>query len=326
MKAVYASAYGSPDVLEIRDIDVPVPADGEILVQVRAAGVSRANSMMREGRPFFARLMLGLTNPKHAVPGSTFEGEVMAIGPNTAGFAVGDRVAGETGERGGCLAQFLSMPAKGVVVKMPESVPFPVGAVVCDGGITGYNFMAVVAQVKSGQRVLINGASGAVGSSAVQVAKSLGAHVTGVCSKVNGDYVKSLGADTVINYRESDFATERGKYDVVFDTVGNYSLNKVRGVLTERGQYVTSVLSGQILGSMLLSSLFGKQKAKLAATGLADVGLQREWMNKVFQMIESGEMQVEITRSYALDDIREASTFVDSGRKRGNVVVEMVRD
>lgn len=323
MKAVYAEAYGTPDVLGIREVDIPQAGEGELLIKVVAAGVSRANGMMREGKPLFGRLMLGLRRPKHPIPGSTFAGVVSAVGEGVKGFSVGDRVAGETGEKGGCFAEYLLIRESGVVSKLPNSVSFAEGAVICDGGITGYNFIAVVLGASGHHTVLINGASGAVGSSAVQIAKTLGASVTGVSSAANSAYVKSLGADRVIDYQSEDFSLGARQYDLIFDTVGNYSFKKVRRVLTRTGVYATSVLSGQILGSMLCSSVYGNQKARFSATGLAKPALQKDWILALFQMMESGTYRLEIEKTFELDQIQDACRFVDSGRKRGNVIVQI---
>lgn len=323
MLGAYAVGYGSPDVLEVRELPIPIPSEKEVLVKVNAAGVTRAGCMMRTGRPLFGRLMLGLFRPKHPVPGSTFAGEIAAIGSQVTEFNVGDRVAGNAAEKGGSQAQFLVSPADGVIVLLPEHISDSIGAVICDGGITGLNFMKVVAGVEFGHRVLINGASGAVGSSALQVAKSLGAHVTAVCGSNNVEYVKNLGADEVIDYRTQNVMKHGKKFDVFFDTVANYSLKKVRSILTESGIYVSPVISWPLLGSVLFSGVASRQKAKFAATGLAESTIQRKWMKDVINLIDSKKIQFEVNHVYSLSQIREAHQFIDSGHKRGNAIIDM---
>ncbi|QYK52845.1 MAG: NAD(P)-dependent alcohol dehydrogenase [Fimbriimonadaceae bacterium] len=323
MLGAYAIAYGSPDVLEVRELPIPSPSGKEVLIKVNAAAVTRAGCMMRTGRPLFGRLMLGLFRPKHPVPGSTFAGEIVAVGSQVSEFKVGERVAGNAAEKGGSHAQYLVTPADGVIVPLPDHISDPVGAVICDGGITGLNFMKVVSGVEFGHRVLINGASGSVGSSALQVAKSLGAHVTAVCGSNNIEYVKNLGADEVIDYRTQNVMKHGKKFDVFFDTVANYSLKKVRSILTESGIYVSPVISWPLLGSVLFSGVAGKQKAKFAATGLAESTIQRKWMKDVISLIDSKKIQFEVNHVYSLSQIREANQFIDSGHKRGNAIIDM---
>ena len=261
MKAIQATGYGKADVLELREVDRPSPKANEVLVQVAAASATKADTMMLTGKPYFARLFIGLTKPKQATPGTGFAGTVVAVGEEVSKFQVGDQVFGETAFRFSSNAEYLTLEEDGVILPLPEGLPMHEAATFCDGHLTSYNFLKELANVQPGQRVLINGASGALGTAAVQIAKALGAHVTGVASSINTGLVKSLGADEFINYTVEDFTTRWDSYDVIYDTIGKSSFSKSRKALKADGKYLSPVLSLGLLLQMMRTSLIGNKKA-----------------------------------------------------------------
>ena len=214
MKAIVATRYGSPDVLTLQEVEKPTPKENEVLIRIHATTVTAAHTMMRTGRPLFGRLFTGLTKPKHAIPGTELAGEVEAVGSAVTRFQPGDRVCGATDIEGGCSAEYAVLPEDGVLTFMPPNARYEEVATLLDGALTAMHFLQDKGQLQPGQRVLINGASGSVGTAAVQLAKRLGAKVTGVCSTRNVELVQSLGADHVINYTQEDFTRSGQTYDI----------------------------------------------------------------------------------------------------------------
>ena len=234
MKAIVAMGYGAPDVFKLQNVEKPQPKDNEVLIKVYASSATTADGMMRTGTPYFGRLFTGLRKPKHAIPGTGFAGVVEAVGENVTVFKMGDRVFGETTLGFSTNAEYLTIPENGVILNMPENLSYADGATFGDGPITSMNFLKEIAQIKTGQKVLINGASGSLGTAAVQIAKYFGAEVTGVCSTRNVGLVKSLGADHVIDYTKKDFTKVNETYDVVYDTIGKSSFGKCKNILSNR--------------------------------------------------------------------------------------------
>jgi NADPH:quinone reductase-like Zn-dependent oxidoreductase len=323
MRALVANRYGGSDVLELKEIERPTAGAGEIVVRVHATVVTAADSMMRRGDPAYARLFLGLMKPKAAVPGTGFAGIVESIGEDVTTFAVGDAVFGESGVSFGAHAEYLRVSADGVVLRKPDTISFEDAATLCDGPMTSFNFLRRMADVQPGQKVLINGASGALGTAAVQLAKAFGAHVTGVCSGANVELVMSLGADEAIDYTREDFTKRRDRYDFVYDTVGKSSFSRCKRSLRAGGAYLSPVLSLPLLLQMMWTALFGAKKARFDATGLRAPAELREILDQLVRLTESGELRAVVEREYALDDSIDAHAHVDTGRKKGTVIVRM---
>lgn len=321
MKAIITTKYGSHDVLQLRDMEKPTPKDNEVLIKVHAASITRADTMMRKGIPIYGRLFLGLTKPKHPIPGTGFSGAIEAVGNNVNLFQIGDEVFGETVLGAGTNAEYTCVPENGVLSLKPSNLTHEEVASICDGPLTSWNFLKVMAEVKSGQSVLINGASGSLGTASVQLAKHLSAKVTGVCGTSNVDMVKSLGADHVIDYSRTDFTEAGQTYDVIFDTVGKSSFSKCRKALKPNGVYLSPVLSLPLLFQMLCTSIFGSKKAKFSATGLKAVPKLRSLLNELKSLLESGQLKSVIDRCYSLEEVAEAHRYIDTGRKKGNVIV-----
>jgi NADPH:quinone reductase-like Zn-dependent oxidoreductase len=290
---------------------------------VHASAVTTADCMMRKGEPWFGRLILGFPRPKNPIPGAGFSGEVVALGQDVTSFEVGDRVFGETTETFGAHAELLCLSQSGVLLKMPASMSYEEAAPLCDGALTSISFLKDIAHVQPGQRVLINGASGSLGTAAVQLAKLYGAEVTGVCSTSNVELVRSLGADHVVDHTQADFTKLDRTYDVIFDTVGKRTFSECKNALAEHGVYLSPVLARSVLWDMLWTSKIGTKKAKFSATGLRPAPELLPLLREVKARIEDGTLKTVIDRRYPLEQLADAHTYVETGRKRGNVVATL---
>lgn len=325
MKAVLARAYGGPDVLELGEVDRPTPKAGEILVKTYASAVTQADIMIRRGTPIFGRLFLGLTKPRANVPGTSFAGKVVAVGNDVTRFSVGDDVFGETTVGFRTHAEYVAVPQDGLVETIPQEMSYEEAAPVTDGALTVFNFLTRLTQIRPGQKVLINGAAGGLGTAAVQLAKHLGAEVTGVASTRNLDFLRRLGADHVVDYTREDFTRSAARYDVIFDTVGKVPFSKARRALTADGVYLSPVLGLGLLGAMLWTRRFSRQKALFSATGLLPHDVLQQLFRGVRDAIEAGAFRTIIDRRFPLEKIAEAHRYVESGHKRGNVILEIAQ-
>lgn len=323
MKAIVAKAYGGPEVLSVAEIARPQIKDNEVLVKIYASAVTQADVMMRTGTPWFGRAFLGWRKPKAPVPGTAFAGKIVEVGKAVTRFKLGDDVFGETSIGFATHAQFVSVPEDGVVETIPMTMSYEDAAPVTDGALTSHNFLTRLVNIQPGQKVLINGAAGGLGTSAVQLAKHLGAEVTAVASGRNAEFLRELGADHVIDYRREDFTQRRGAYDVIFDTVGKVPFSKAKQALKSDGVYLSPVLGLGLLFTMLWTGKFGRKTAKFSATGLLPHAELRVRLGEVKALIEDGALRTVIDRRYALDAVAEAHRYVESGHKRGNVVLEI---
>ncbi|MEZ4917881.1 MAG: NAD(P)-dependent alcohol dehydrogenase [Saprospiraceae bacterium] len=321
MKAIICPAYGGPEVLQVQTVEKPVPQENQVLIQIHASSVTRADSMMRTGTPYIGRLYIGLQKPKNPILGTGFAGVIEAVGSAVTNFQIGDAVFGESVEHFGANAEYLCVDADGILSIKPESMSFEEASVVCDGALTSINFLKEVAKIQPGQRVLINGASGSLGTAAVQLAKYYGAEVTGMCSSKNVDLVKSLGADVVIDYTKEDFTQNSTKFDIIYDTVGKLDFSKSRNALKPTGVFVSPVLDFSLLWDVLKTSFSKTQKALFAATGMKNKTELKVLLNELTGIIKAGRLQSVIDRCYDMEEIVEAHEYVASGRKRGNVVL-----
>jgi NADPH:quinone reductase-like Zn-dependent oxidoreductase len=332
MKAIVQDRYGSADMLRLAEVDTPVPADDELLVRVGAASVNARDWHLMRGDPYVARLlfpMLGSRAPKRRIRGSDFAGRVEAVGQRVTRFRPGDEVYGDLREADGAFAEYLCAP-EGLVERKPANLTFEQAAAVPLAGTTALVGLRDVAQVRAGHRVLVNGASGGVGTFAVQIAAALGASVTGVCSTRNVDLVRSLGADHVIDYRREDFARDGRRYDVVFDLVGNRSLADLRRVSTPDG---TLVLSGGGVSGNGRPSLFGPMGGMIKALVVSRFARHRirsldprpsaENLAALRNLIESGQVNPAIDRTYPLSDAPEAVRYLEVEHASAKVVVTM---
>ena len=321
MKAITATGYGSPEVFQFTEVARPEPKADQILVKVMVSSATTADTMMRTGKPYIGRLFTGISKPKFPIPGTGFAGVVEAVGADVTTFQVGDRVFGESKLGFSANAEFVAIPASGVVLKMPDNMEFAEAASFADGHLTSYNFLHEIAKVSPGQKVLINGASGALGVSAIQLAKYFGAEVTAVCSQKNSGLVKSLGADHVIDYQLNDFTIADKQYDFIYDTIGKSSFKACQSVLTPTGTYLSPVLGFGLLLDMLKSS-FGKgQKARFEATGANKSEVLRPMLHDVLEIFREGRLKTVIDRQFPLEKLADAHRYIDTGRKKGNVII-----
>ena len=321
MKAIVATAYGTPDVLELKQVAKPHPQPNEILIRIHASSATTADGMMRTGKPYLGRLMTGLTKPKHPIPGTGFAGQVEAVGTSITQFQLGDRVFGETTLGFSANAEYIVVPESSVVLPMPDNMSYMEAAPFCDGVLTSWNYLKYLANLRPGQRILINGASGSLGTAAVQLAKYLGATVTGVCSNRNVGLVRSLGADEAIDYTRKDFTKGTEQYDYVFDTVGKSSFRACKAILTKQGRYLCPALSLPLLWQMLRTNASSGQRAIFAATGLRSEDELRSMLEELLVIHQAGKLQVVIDRQYPLEKLSEAHTYIAAGHKKGNVVI-----
>jgi NADPH:quinone reductase-like Zn-dependent oxidoreductase len=321
MKAIIANQYGTPDVLQAAEVKKPIPQDNEILIKIHAAAVTTADTMMRTGYPFIGRLLLGFRKPKHPIPGTGLAGEVEAVGKGVKLFEVGDQVFGESIVTFGTYAEYICLPEEGMLMKKPENISFVEAAGVCDGPLTSLNFLKEIGNIEKGQKVLINGASGSLGTAAVQIARHFDAEVTGVCSTKNLEMVKDLGANKVIDYTKSDFTQNGETYDIIYDTVGKLSFSLCKNSLTQKGVYLSPVLGWSLLIDMMRTSFSGGKKAKFSATGALPVESLRSLLGEVKELIEAGKLKAVVDRIYPLEQVAEAHRYIDTGHKKGNVVI-----
>jgi NADPH:quinone reductase-like Zn-dependent oxidoreductase len=323
MKAIVCTKYGPPDVLQLQEVAKPTPKDNEVLIKVQAGVVTPADCAFRKGDPFIVKIIYGLTRPRLAVQGVEFAGEIEAVGKDVSSFQKGDQVFGMSPDRFGAHAEYLCLPeVKPVVIKSPQ-MTYEEAVSICDGAPTALTFLRDVAKIQRGQTVLVNGASGAVGAAAVQLAKYFGAEVIGVCSTANIELVKALGADQVIDYSKEDFTKNGQSYDVVFDAVGKSSFSRCKDSLTQQGVYLTTVPSLAIVGQMLWTSLSGGKKAKFTTAGLMQ---NKENLSFLKELFEAGKIRAVMDRRYGLEQIAEAHRYVEQGHKKGNVVITFEHD
>lgn len=317
--------YGPPDVVGVEEREKPLPGAGEVRVRVHAASVGSSDAAGRAGSPWFARLAFGLRRPRNPVLGSDFAGVVDAVGPGVTRFAVGDRVFGATGADGGAHAEAIIVGERGAIVPLPDDVAVDAAVAICDGGMTALPFLRDGGRLRPGMRVLVIGASGAVGSAAVQLAAQLGAEVTGVCGPAHVELVASLGAHRVIDYTRGDPLQPGARYDVVFDAVGASSFRRARRVLADRGRYLTTVPSWAIMFQQLTSRL-GRRRAVIIFTGLRSADAKRPDLEELAALAASGRFAPLVERVLPLDAIVEAHAIVDTGHKAGTVAVTPVTE
>lgn len=328
MKAIKCFEYGPVDVLRLVDVPTPSPRRNEILVKILATTVSAECPKMRAfDHPPSHRLpialLFGYPKPWRGIWGMEFAGLVAAVGDRVTRFTVGQRVFGYTGIGLGAYAQYRCLPESGIVAAIPPNLGYTEAAAVPNGALTALAYLRNMGRLRAGERVLVYGASGAVGTAAVQLAKAFGATVTGVCSGGNVSLVESLGADEVIDYTQRDFRRVLGRYDIVFDTVGHTKMRDVQPLLAQRGRYLVTVFGLRDSLRMLWTALRGGQRMIGGASNFywrpADLALMSS-------LIVQGKWKSVVDRTYPWREVAEAHRYVESGRKRGNVVLEVEQD
>lgn len=321
MRAAVFTTYGGPEVVTIQERPRPSISDTQVLVRVRAVVVTAADVAARSGSPFVARLYFGLLRPRLSVLGSDFVGEIEAVGASVTGFQIGDRVVGSSGATLGAHAEYLAVDHEGMLTVIPAQLSFEEAIAAFEGAMTALPFLRDAAELERGQRILVNGAAGSVGSAAVQLAHGLGAHVTAVCSGSNAELVRSIGADAVVDYTKKDFAAAENSYDVIFDAVGKSSFARSRRALTSNGIYLTTVPTLAIMVQRLITAKSKGKRAGIAFAGLLPVSESRRNLGEISALAVAGTLAPVIDSSFPAKEIAEAHRLVDTGHKRGSVVV-----
>jgi NADPH:quinone reductase-like Zn-dependent oxidoreductase len=316
MKAIVYIKFGPPEVLQLREVEKPTPKANEVLIRIVATTVVKEDPDMRASPGFN-----GFLKPRNPILGQELAGEVEATGRNVTRFSPGDQVFGI--DMFGAYAEYKCMPEYGALALKPANISYEDAVSIPNGALTALPFLRDKGKIQSGQSVLINGASGSVGAAAVQLAKYYGAEVTGVCSTANLEWVKSLGADQVIDYTREDF-TENGKtYDIIFDTVGKLSFSACKGSLADSGIYLTTVPTSVVMLQALWTLKRQGKKVKFAATGLRPAREKTKDLVFLTELIEAGKIIPVIDKCYPLEQITEAHRYVEKGHKKGNVVITL---
>ena len=328
MKAIVYTRYGPPEVLELKEVEKPAPKDHEVLIRVHATSVNFGDLLARNFKEispgkfsmplffwFFAKMYFGFTKPKITILGSEFAGEIESTGKDVKSFKQGDQVFGYLGQTMGAYAEYLCMPEDGCVAIKPANMTYEEAAVVPYGTIMALNLLRKM-NIQSGQKVLVNGASGGIGSAAVQIAKYFGAEVTGVCSTPRLEFVKSLGADKVIDYTKEDFTQSGETYDLIFDILGKSSFSGCKSSLKQNGRYLLASFKMKQLFQMLWTSMIGSKRVicALAIDKQEDLILIKE-------LIEAGKIKSVIDRCYPLEQTAEAHRYIEKGHKKASVVI-----
>lgn len=316
MKAMIYTEYGTPEVLQLRELDRPLPGEKEVLIAVRAAGVNVSDLYAVKGEPLLARLNTGLLRPRHGIPGADVAGVVEAVGGEVTRFRPGDAVFGDLSAAGrGAFAEYAVAP-ESALARMPANLTFEQAAAVPLTGVTALQGLRRHGALEAGQQVLVNGASGGVGTFAVQIARALGARVTGVGSSRNVELMRAIGADQVVDYTQEDFTAGRRRYDLVFDTVANHPAGRIRSVLRPTGRYVSTAVSMGVLWLGPWLRLTGRQRMHnmMARPNPEDLLF-------LAQLLGEGKVVPVIDRCYPLDEAADGLRYLEKGHTRGKVVI-----
>ncbi len=322
MKAIVHTKYGPPDELQLMEVENPVPRENEVLIKIHATTVTTTDCNARnftfvpKSFMFFARIMFGFKEPRIKILGIDLAGEIEAIGDKVKLFKVGDHVFGSPGTKFGGHAEYCCVPENGALTLKPTDMRWEEAASVSLAGNTALFFIRDLAKIQSGQKILIHGASGAIGTYAVQLAKYYGAEVTGVCSAHNAEMVKSLGADKVIDYTKEDFSKSPERYDFVFSVVGKTTFLQCKGILKPKGVYLENWMETKDFLKVLWTSITGGKKIK---GGVSAETVEK--LNFLKELIVSGKLVPVIDRVYPLERTAEAFQYVEQGHKKGNVII-----
>lgn len=317
MRSIMYDRYGGPEVLYSATIDKPKPSATQIMIRVISSSVTAADWHLRKADPFMARMVNGFFSPKNKVLGQEFSGEVVETGASVSAFQKGDMVFGSTGMKTGAYSEYITVEADSVVTFIPDGTDAEKVATVPIGALTAMYFLNR-SGLSKGMKVLVNGASGSVGSYAVQIAKAKGAEVTGICSTSNVEMVKAIGADEVIDYKKTDITSLEQKYDIIFDTVGKLNFNDVKRNLTETGYFTSTAFNGSLMIQMMMNSF---RKGKKVFTGVTNE--TKGDLECIREMLSEKKILPVIDKMYTMEEIQEAHQYVESGHKRGNVILKI---
>lgn len=319
MKAAIHENYGSPDVIKIKEVEIPTIKDHEVLVRIYAATVNRTDCAMLRAKPFIMRFITGLFKPKNQISGTDFAGTVEAVGKAVTSLQVGDKVFGFDDIGSSSHSEYLAFPEQKGIAKMPENISFDQAAASLEGAHYAYNMINKLT-INTGQKALVNGASGAIGSASIQLLKYFGLEVTAVCDTKNLELMRSIGADHVIDFTKADFTKTEDQFHYIFDTVGKSTFAKCKPLLLSQGVYISSELGPMIQNPFLalITTLFGKKKVvfPIPSDITASIILIKE-------LLDTGKFIPVIDRNYPLEQISDAYQYVESGQKIGNVLLNL---
>jgi NADPH:quinone reductase-like Zn-dependent oxidoreductase len=315
MKAVICTAYGSPEVLQLQDVRKPSAKKNEILIKIKATSITSGDARIRRADPYIIRLIFGYAKPRNSILGVVIAGEVAAIGSNVTKYKVGDIVFGSSGMKFGAYAEYISLSQDAVLANMPSNMTFEEAAAIPFGATASIHFLRK-GNIKPNDNVLIYGASGALGTAAVQLAKNYGANVTAVCSTTNIELMKLLGADNVIDYTNTDFSKNGIKYDIIYDTVDKCDFDKAMNSLTKNGTLMMASAGPSAMFKGIFANIFSSKKVLSGV--IKETALD---MKHFKELIENSKLKAVIDKTYTLKNIIEAHTYVDAGHKKGNVIV-----
>jgi NADPH2:quinone reductase len=320
MQAVVFEHYGPPEILELKDVPKPFPKDDEVLIRVHATTATPPDCLMRSGSSIMGRILLGLTRPhiQYQIPGIELAGEIEAVGKKVRRFKPGDQVYGFRGFGTGACAEYKCMPAKGSLALKPANMSYAEAAAIVDGATTALFFLRDHAKLQPGEKALINGASGSMGTMAVQLAKYFGAEVAGVCSTAKMDLVKALGADRVLDYTRQDFTRTGETYDIIFDVASKSSFSRCKNSLKPGGRYIHTNMSLAVIVQTFWTRFSGDKKVIFA------MSIEKnEALIFIKALVEAGRLQPVIDRVYPLEQTAEAHRYVETGHKCGNVIISL---
>jgi len=325
MKAVVYTEYGPPEVLQLKEVDKPILEDDEVLIEIHAAAVTAGDAIVLKGEPFVTRLVTGLLKPKNTIPGKEMAGRVEAVGENVTQFEPGDEVFGDLSVAGwGAFAEYVSVPENAIALK-PANLTFEQAAAVPESAVVALQALRDKGKIQPGQKVLINGASGGVGTYAVQIAKSFGAEVTAVCSTRNLDMVRSIGADYVIDYTVEDFTQNGQQYDLILAVNGYHPISDYRRSLSPEGIYVAT---GGSMAQSLQATMMGPFISMTGSKTMGGMMVKPNQNDLVFmkELLESGKVVPVIDSCYPLSEVAEAFHYIGEGHAKGKVVITVVQN
>lgn len=317
MKAAVCTSYGKPEVLQLKEIEKPTPKEDQILLKIHSSSVTSGDARIRRADPYAIRFIFGFKRPRKSVLGVVVAGEVESIGSKVSKFKVGDKLFGTTGMSFGAHAQYQCISEDGTLAVIPENISYDEAAAIPFGGTAAIYFLRK-ANIQKGQKILIYGASGALGTMAIQLAKEYGAEVTAVCSGSNKEMVSSLGADKVVDYTKEDFTKNGEMYDIIFDTVGKSSFSAGMKSLKKKGVMLLASADTGVMLRAAISSIFGSKK--VISGVIKETAEDMQFFKK---LIEAGKLKAVIDKVYSLEQIAMAHAYVDKGHKKGNVIIKM---
>ena len=320
MKAIVYTKYGPPEIALLMEVDKPIPEDNEVLIKVHSTTVNRTDSALRSAEYFINRLFTGLFSPRNKILGSEFAGEIDAIGKDVKSFIIGEKVFGYNDKKFGAHAEYMTMAENGPITTMPANLSYDEAAPICEGAHYALSDIRA-AKVKNGQNVLVNGATGAIGSAAVQLLKHFGTRVTAVCNTKNVELVRSLGADEIIDYTKVDFTKTNQTFDFIYDAVGKSSFGQCKPLLTKNGIYKSTELgkNAENIYLALITPVLGGKKVLFPIPTIT-----KEDVVFLKELVEHGEFKPVVDRQYKLEQIVDAYKYVETGQKTGSVVIKIV--